>query len=71
MDRDKAGLGAMKTQTPRQPARYPIGTSVIHWDRRARIISVKWSPSGWWYEIRYPNSLTHVIPERLVVATED
>ena len=61
----------MKTLV-RTEAKYPIGTAVLLWDRRARVVSVKWSPvSGWWYEVRFPNSLTHSIPERLVVPTED
>ena len=56
----------------RSDARFPIGTSVLHHGRRALIISAKWSAvSGWWYEVRFPNSLTHQIPERLVIPTED
>ena len=50
--------------------RYPVGTAILLWDRRARIISWKWSPvSGWWAECRFPNSLTHSIIGLWLVAS--
>ena len=56
----------------RSDARFPVGTSVLHHGRRARIIGAKWSAvSGWWYEVRFPDNVTHLIPERLVQPTED